>query len=118
MLELSRALPVDIPAHLLTHAAQLPAHFQQRLHDTLGLSKTRIFDTHPCAADRIRQARQAQEPGVFHLERPASALFSHFDIVSQQVSNLHYTDTLGLNLFGAKLRPVVEGKSNLGSLPA
>ncbi len=102
---LSRALPADIPAYLLAHAAQVPAHVQQHLHDTLGLSKTGVFDTHPCAADRIRQARQAQEPGVFHLDHQASALFSHFDIVSQQVSHLHYTDTLGLNLLGAKLRP-------------
>ena len=103
---LSRRLPEDFPAYLVVQEAKLPPAVRQRLQDTLGLAKTGIFDTHPSDGDRIRRARQAQEPGIFHLEFPAATLFPRFDVVSKQVTQLHYLEDLGLPVAPGILRPV------------
>jgi len=103
---LSRRLPDDLPAYLALQYSKLPAAFCQHLQDTLGLAQTRIFDTHPSDGDRIRRARQAGDLGVFHLDLPASVLFSHFDVVSKQVTFLHYAEDLGIPLDQSNLRPV------------
>ena len=73
---LSRKLPEDFPAYLVLQHSKLHPTFCQRLQDTLGLARTGLFDTHPSDGDRIRRARQADDPGVFHMELPASVLFS------------------------------------------
>jgi hypothetical protein len=105
----SRRLPEDFPAYMLWQHSKLAPAARQRVQDTLGLKRTGLFDTHPSDGDRIRWARQAGDPGVFHLELPASVLFSHFDIVSKQVTHLHYTEDLQLMFDGSNLRPI-EGK--------
>jgi len=84
----------------------LPPKLRENIQDTLGLARTGIFHSHPSAGDRIRRARQAGEPGVFHLDYPASVLFTKFDIVSRQITHLHYTDDLGLMFDPVNLRPV------------
>ena len=103
---LSRRLPEDFPAYLVAQHAKLPAALCRRIQDRLGLARTRLFDTHPSDGDRIRRARQAGDPGVFHLELPASILLSHFAIISKQVTHLHYEEDLGLVFDAANLRPV------------
>ncbi len=103
---LSRKLPEDFPAYLAVQHSKLPPGLRERMQDTLGLARTGLFDTHPSDGDRIRRARQAGNPGVFHLELPASVLFSRFDIVSKQVTHLHYTDDLGLAFDASNLRAV------------
>jgi len=85
---------------------KLPPATRERLQDTLGLARTRLFDTHPSDGDRIRRARLADAPGVFNLDLPASSLFSHFDIVCKQVTHLHYADDLGLMFDSSNLRAV------------
>jgi Zn-dependent protease with chaperone function len=102
----SRRLPEDFPAYVVVQHAKLPPALCQRMQDTLGLARTGVFDSHPSDGDRIRRARQAGDAGVFHLELPASVLFSHFDIVSKQVTQLHYPEDLGIAFVAENLRPV------------
>ena len=83
------------------------------MQDRLGLARTGIFDTHPSDGDRIRRARPAGEPGVFRLDLPASVLFSHFEVVSKQVTHLHYAEDLGLDFDASNLRLV----ERAGALP-
>jgi Zn-dependent protease with chaperone function len=92
----SRRLPDDFPAFLLRQEAALPAERRTRIEDRVGLATTGLFDTHPSDGDRIRRARQAGEPGVFHLDQPATVLFANFDAVAKQVTLLHYNDDVGL----------------------
>jgi Zn-dependent protease with chaperone function len=103
---LSRRLPDDLPAYMVLQHSKTNKAIWERIQDRLGLATTGLFDTHPSDGDRIRRARQAGEPGVFHLDQPASVLFSRFDIVSKQVTHLHYTEDLGLSIDAANLRPV------------
>jgi hypothetical protein len=103
---LNRRLPDDFPRFLVRMEARtVPAH-RERLQDTLGLARTGLFHTHPSAGDRIRAARRANEPGIFHLEQPAEVLFSHFDVVAKQVTHLHYSEDHGLMFDSTNLRPV------------
>src|SRR5262249_24568127 len=101
----NRTLPQNFPAYLLRTHSAVPVTQLQRLEDTMGLGATGVFDTHPSQGDRIRQARQAGEPGVFHLDGPASALFAQFEVPARQVTLLHYSDDLGIPTIGAKLAP-------------
>ena len=103
----NKGLPENFPDFLALHEASLPHSLREKIQDTLGLAKTGVFDTHPSAGDRIRRARQAQEPGVFHLELPALVLFSNFEVVSKQVTLLHYADDLGIQFNQSMLRPVI-----------
>jgi len=103
---LNRRLPDNFAAFLCHHESRLPAKLRENIQDTLGLARTGIFHSHPSAGDRIRRARQAGEPGVFHLDYPASVLFTKFDVVSRQITHLHYTDDLGLMFDPVNLRPV------------
>jgi Zn-dependent protease with chaperone function len=102
----SRRLPEDFPAFLLRQEAGLPPALRTGIEDAVGLATTGLFDTHPSDGDRIRRARQAGEPGVFHLDQPATMLFASFDAVAKQVTLLHYTDDIGLICEPADLQPV------------
>jgi Zn-dependent protease with chaperone function len=96
-------LPANFPAHLVLQLAKTTPAQRTKIEDTMGLSKTGLFDTHPSDGDRIRRARQANEPGVFRLDLPATVLFSNFDVVAEQVTELHYTDDMDLDLDGTEL---------------
>jgi Zn-dependent protease with chaperone function len=93
-----RQLPESFPAFLMRQLQALPFEQQVQMEDTAGLGQTGLFDTHPANGDRIRRARQAGLPGIVELEGPASALFTQFDAVSRQVTKVHYSDDLGLDL--------------------
>jgi hypothetical protein len=101
----NRTLPDNFPAYLLRTHSAVPATQQQKLDDTMGLGATGVFDTHPSQGDRIRRARQAAEPGIFHLDGLASALFAKFEIPARQVTLLQYSDDLGIPIIAAKLAP-------------
>lgn len=100
----SKKLPENFPAYLAHQEAALPLQVRTKIEDTVGLARTGLFDTHPSDGDRIRRARRAGEPGVFHLEVPATVLFSHFDVVAKQVTLLHYNDDIGLGCDTSNLR--------------
>ncbi|HTI97798.1 MAG TPA: M48 family metallopeptidase [Dongiaceae bacterium] len=105
MWNLSRKLPDNFPAYLVRQEASLPAGMRTHIEDTLGLARTGIFDTHPSDGDRIRQARRAEDPGIFHLQLPARDLFANFEVLAQQITLLHYNDDLGLECATENLRP-------------
>jgi hypothetical protein len=92
----TRQLPDNMCELLRQTHESLPAQVLQRIDDELGLQRTGLFALHPSPADRIRRARLAAEPGIFHDERPASALFASFEHPARFVTLLHYTDNLGI----------------------
>lgn len=100
----SRRLPEDFPAYFTFQASQLPSALCQKIENTIGLSRTGLFGTHPSDGDRIRKARQADEPGIFHLIQPASILFYDFGIVSRQITMLHYREDIGVDCDESNLR--------------
>ncbi len=108
----NRRLPDNFPAFLAKMEGRMSDESRTKIEDNVGLSRTGIFDTHPSFGDRIRRARQAGEPGIFHLNYPATLLFANFDAVAKQVTFLHYTDSIGLPCDMAALVPVEISDSN------
>jgi len=92
--EKTQQLPDNLSELLRQNHESLSPETLQKIEDASGLERTGLFDSHPSLADRIRAARRAQEPGVFHDERPAAALFTSFDHPARFVTLLHYTDDL------------------------
>jgi Zn-dependent protease with chaperone function len=109
---INRRLPDNFPQYLVQEDAKTPPALRERILDRMGLSRTGLFDTHPSDGDRIRRSRQAGEPGIFHLDQPASILFSNFPIAAKQVTYLHYAEELELEFDPANLRPVEPEGSN------
>ena len=89
-------LPDNLSELLRQAHESLPGATLQKIEDRYGLERTGLFDSHPSPADRIREARRAQDPGAFHDDRPASSLFSSFEHPARFVTMLHYTDELGI----------------------
>lgn len=58
--------------------------------------KTGFFDSHPCDKDRIAAATEQAEPGVLHIDKPASLLFRNFLGLSREVSLHFYRNEVGL----------------------
>ena len=92
----SQLLPDNLSELLRQAHESLPPATLQKIENRYGLERTGLFDSHPSSADRIRRARQAQDPGAFHDDRPASSLFSSFDHPARFVTMLHYSDELGI----------------------
>lgn len=92
----SHTLPDNLPELIRNSHVQLPSQVLQQIDDRLGFRRTGLFDSHPSPADRIRRARKAGDPGIFHDEQPASSLFASFEHPSRFVTLLHYTDDIGI----------------------
>jgi len=92
----TQQLPDNLSELLRQAHESLPTVKLKMIEDASGLERTGLFDSHPSLADRIRRARRAQEPGIFHDERPASSLFSSFEHPARFVTLLHYTDDLDI----------------------
>lgn len=99
-------LPNSVPDFLEQLERRLPPSFHEQARQTLLNETAGLFATHPTAAQRIRQARQGGEPGVFTLERPARALFSDFSATAQLVTGRHYRQDLRLPVTPPMLKPV------------
>lgn len=106
MWNLSRALPESIPHFLLQHEANMPPQMREKIENTIGFVRTGWLDTHPSDADRIRQARRANQPGIFQLQDSSTLLLSNFNVLTKQITQVYYQDELGIELDLVSLRPV------------
>jgi len=113
-------LPDNLCEVLRQAHEQLPAEARQRIEDTLGLHRATLFSSHPSPGDRIRRARQAAAPGIFHDDRPASTLFASFHHPARFVTLLYYTDDLGIPITADMVLHVETGETqaDLDSLKA
>jgi Zn-dependent protease with chaperone function len=98
-----RALPADFPAFLVDVSNRMP-------HDVLAeacstpASATRLLDTHPSDADRLRAAEAAASAGILvGGDDPATLLFRRFDALSAEATRHHYAHDLGLDLTNVSL---------------
>ena len=106
--DIHHTLPENLPAFLQQLEERQPPDTRRQLMDAMGLTQTGLFDTHPSKGDRIRQARQADSPGLFHLTAPATTLFSRFDVPARQVTRDHFETNLGIDFNRVKLVPLAD----------
>src|SRR6266850_2479785 len=101
----SRRLPENLPRFINLSTGNVPAEARQKIDEAAAKKKTRIFDTHPCDADRLRAAQALNQPGIFHLREPAANLFHDFSELSKAATRFHYEHTLGLKITEHNLVP-------------
>lgn len=94
----TKRLPDNFPVFLLQKAAEMPPEAMRKVEDRIGLAKTGWLSTHPSDADRIRCARMANKPGIFHRDDPAYLLFEKFEIPARFTTLMFYREDLGLEL--------------------
>jgi hypothetical protein len=91
-------LPENLPGFISLSAGDIPSDLRQKFDESMARKKTRIFDTHPCDADRVRAAETMSQPGIFHLTEPAAHLFNDFTGLSKAATRFHYEHQLELRI--------------------
>jgi Zn-dependent protease with chaperone function len=86
----AQRLPESLPLFILGTSEGMPSEVREETGRHVADSKTGIFDTHPCATDRIRAAEALDAPGVFPSTGPATALFRDFPWLSRRVTRFSY----------------------------
>jgi Zn-dependent protease with chaperone function len=76
----------DLPSLIAQGAEQLPPKVRRKIEKRLQQNRTALFDTHPAHPDRIASIRRAEAAGIFHLDRPATELFSDYEKLAQSVT--------------------------------
>ncbi len=104
----SHRLPENLPLLINHKAGALTAEIQQQLASSAAAERTGWFDTHPCDADRVRQVRRLNEPGVFRLAEPAPRLFSNFAELSKAITRHQYEKHLELEFTDQNLMSAEE----------
>jgi hypothetical protein len=112
----ARWLPDNLPYYLMVHCGKITPKQREQIHDQTFLEATGMFDTHPSAGDRIKNARQANDAGIFRFDAPASCLFANFEVPAKQVTHWHYTDDLGIDFDPIMLKSIsadglIEGRT-------
>ncbi|MGL5097575.1 MAG: M48 family metalloprotease, partial [Planctomycetia bacterium] len=98
------SLPENLPA-LVAELAAEPSEQMKKLRKKNRKAETKAFDTHPADKDRIAAAEDADAPGLFTSELPASVLFSNFDALCQNATFDHYREMLSKKIDRASLEP-------------
>jgi len=102
----SALFPDNIPEYLIKLEKQMPTNFHEQARNTLLNEVAGLWATHPTAAHRIQKSRQLEAVGVFHLELPATVLFSDFIGTARTVTYMHYCESLRLPIAPAMVKPV------------
>jgi Zn-dependent protease with chaperone function len=85
----------DLPTLIVANVGQMPRHVLATIDRQLQEPATGWLDTHPANGQRIARAKLAKCAGLFHDERPATALFSDFAALSKTVTFDFYKGALG-----------------------
>jgi len=102
----ARWLPDNLSYYMMLHCGKITPSQREQIHDQTFLETTGLFDTHPAGGDRIKRARQADDPGIFSFAAPATCLFSNFEVPAKQVTHWHYADDLGITFDPVMLKPI------------
>jgi Zn-dependent protease with chaperone function len=100
-----RRLPQNLPSFISVCMKNIPAEMRAKMEEAIAKKKTRILDTHPCDADRMRAANALNQPGVFHSNAPASELFADFNGLCLAATRFHYEHNLELRITDNNLVP-------------
>lgn len=89
-------LAEDFATLTRTQADGLSKKVLDAIEDSIREARTSAFSTHPTDQARIDQAEKAGARGIFHIEEPASVLFSNFNRLSRNATANFYRRDLGL----------------------
>ncbi len=90
-----RRLCDDLPMLISLRETEMPQNVRDEVRKMVNQRKTGLFDTHPADSDRIRSAVKENDPGIFHVSAPATALFADFGELAKDATMLFYMQVLG-----------------------
>ncbi len=93
-------LPSSMAALLSRQVDAISEKVRKNWEGKEGLVRTRVFDTHPAASDRIRESRRQNREGIVTSTARAMDLFHDFEIPAHYVTILYYQ-----YLFGVPIPP-------------
>lgn len=93
----------DLPAFILATVPQVPGEIRDQIIKSQTEDKTRLFDSHPADKDRIAAAQRENQPGMYALDLPASALFKRFAAVCRTATLAFYGEAIGKELDSTSL---------------
>ena len=85
-----RRLPDDVPALSRMRTELLPDETRDLLVGRALEARTGRWDTHPCATERIANARTMDANGIFDIDQPAAELFTDFAALCVRATRHHY----------------------------
>jgi Zn-dependent protease with chaperone function len=100
-----RSLPDDLTWLMWTKHRQIPPEILDQVSRATLKKKTRWFDTHPAARDRIQRAHQEGSAAIFADQRPAVDLFSDFKSLSRNTTWDFYRACFGTRLQPSMMQP-------------
>lgn len=101
-------LPDDYPALVQHQEAHIPPDLWQEVEKRVQEESTGWWDTHPCDRDRLQAADKEAAIGVFHVDLPASLLFSDFPRLCRAATADWYRYALEDRFSSEMLYPVGE----------
>lgn len=90
-----RRLGDDLPRLIVAKAEEKPKELKELIAKIQKDQKHRLFNTHPTDEARLQRARKENEPGIFHVEGPASVLFANFERACKGITQDYYVGALG-----------------------
>ena len=112
----SRRLPEDVVGFINISIKNVPPDLRKKIDEAAAKKKTRIFDTHPSDAARVRASAAMNQPGVFHMTDPASRLFNGFAQLCKGATRFHYESALDLRVRDQELVPLETSERESQSL--
>ncbi len=101
--------PNSLPALVIDMAEQIPPRDRRRVEKELMKLKTGLFDTHPSDRDRLASVKKEDAEGIFHLDQPATILFSDFPRLAEDTSLRLYRKLFGERVQRNDLFAVADG---------
>ncbi len=96
----------DLPKLVQLNRDDQDAELVKKIFAGVMEEKTEWLTTHPVDKDRVARAKAENEPGVFQLEAPASALFDHYTEICESVTHDTFKEAFGDKLKPSMLVPV------------
>jgi Zn-dependent protease with chaperone function len=87
---------------------QLPMQLRTQLMAAQNAEKQSWLATHPTDRARIVRANEADQDGIFQLDRPARELLRHYDEICKGVTWDFYRDQLGTHITPQQLTPTTQ----------
>ena len=85
----------NLPKLVASKAGSFTASERDAIRKAALSERTGLFDSHPSDNDRIQRAQDANAPGIFRVDAPASVLFEDFEALSRRVTLGFYRRVLG-----------------------
>jgi hypothetical protein len=99
----AQRLPDSLPLFIVGTSTEMPPDVREEIGRRVAESKTGIFDTHPCDADRILAEEALRAPGVVRSDEAAATLFRDFPSLCRRVTRFSSAKELGLPVRGRNL---------------